>query len=71
MAVVMLTAYGATGRAVEAMKLGAVDFLEKPFDPKVIHIQRKHCATKYFGVALTYRRIRILQFAKTIVTPSC
>src|SRR5262245_52710273 len=34
--VVILTAYGTVGRAVEAMKLGAVDFLEKPFDPKVL-----------------------------------
>jgi DNA-binding NtrC family response regulator len=34
MAVVMLTAYGTVSGAVEAMKLGAVDFLEKPFDPK-------------------------------------
>ena len=38
MAVVIVTAYGTTGRAVEAMKLGAVDFLEKPFDPKVIQL---------------------------------
>ena len=36
MPVVMLTAYGTVNRAVEAMKLGAVDFLEKPFDPKNI-----------------------------------
>ena len=36
MPVVMLTAYGTTKRAVEAMKLGAVDFIEKPFDPKDI-----------------------------------
>jgi DNA-binding NtrC family response regulator len=36
MAVVMLTAYGTIKRVVEAMKLGAVDFLEKPFDPKMI-----------------------------------
>ena len=36
MPVVMLTAYGTVTRAVEAMKLGAVDFLEKPFDPKNI-----------------------------------
>jgi DNA-binding NtrC family response regulator len=38
MAVVILTAYGTTGRAVKAMKLGAVDFLEKPFDPKNIKL---------------------------------
>jgi DNA-binding NtrC family response regulator len=38
MAVVILTAYGTTGRAVEAMKLGAVDFIEKPFDPKNIKL---------------------------------
>jgi len=37
-AVVIITAYGAAANAVEAMKLGAVDFLEKPFDPKTIGI---------------------------------
>jgi DNA-binding response OmpR family regulator len=37
-AVVILTAYGSVARAVEAMKLGAVDFLEKPFDPKTIRL---------------------------------
>jgi CheY-like chemotaxis protein len=36
--VVMLTAYGTVPRALDAMKLGAVDFLEKPFDPKVIKL---------------------------------
>jgi DNA-binding NtrC family response regulator len=36
LAVVILTAYGTVGSAVEAMKLGAVDFMEKPFDPKVL-----------------------------------
>jgi DNA-binding NtrC family response regulator len=36
MSVVILTAYGTTSRAVEAMKLGAVDLLEKPFEPKNI-----------------------------------
>ena len=38
MKVVILTAYGTTARAVEAMKLGAVEFLEKPFDPKIIQL---------------------------------
>lgn len=36
LAVVMLTAYGTVARAVDAMKLGAVDFLEKPFDPRAV-----------------------------------
>jgi DNA-binding response OmpR family regulator len=31
--VIMITAYGTIESAVEAMKLGAVDFLQKPFDP--------------------------------------
>jgi DNA-binding response OmpR family regulator len=37
-AVVILTAHGSAKTAVEAMKLGAVDFLEKPFDPKIIRL---------------------------------
>ncbi len=31
--VIVLTAYGTVARAVEAMKAGAYDFLEKPFEP--------------------------------------
>jgi FixJ family two-component response regulator len=31
--VIMITAYGTIEFAVEAIKLGAVDFLQKPFDP--------------------------------------
>jgi DNA-binding response OmpR family regulator len=31
--VIIITAYGSIDLAVEAMKLGAVDFLQKPFDP--------------------------------------
>jgi DNA-binding NtrC family response regulator len=34
--VVIITAYGTVGTAVEAMKLGAVDFLQKPFTPEEI-----------------------------------
>jgi two-component system response regulator FlrC len=30
--VIMMTAYGSVGQAVEAMKIGAVDYLAKPFD---------------------------------------
>jgi DNA-binding NtrC family response regulator len=35
-AVVLLTAHGTVETAVEAMKLGAVDFLQKPFPPQEI-----------------------------------
>jgi FixJ family two-component response regulator len=35
---VILTAYGSVASAVEAMKLGATDFLEKLFDPKAIQL---------------------------------
>lgn len=34
--VIMMTAYGTIDRAVEAMKLGAIDFLSKPFTPEEI-----------------------------------
>ncbi len=34
--VIMVTAYGTVERAVEAMKLGAVDFIAKPFSPQEI-----------------------------------
>ena len=37
-AVVIVTAYGSAANAVQAMKLGAVEFIEKPFDPKVISL---------------------------------
>lgn len=40
-AVVIITAYGSAAKATEAMKLGAVDFIEKPFDPKTIGILAK------------------------------
>lgn len=35
-AVVMITAYGTIGTAVETMKLGALDYLQKPFTPEEI-----------------------------------
>jgi len=34
--IIMITAYGTVGLAVEAMKLGAVDFIQKPFSPEEI-----------------------------------
>lgn len=34
--IIIITAYGTIKNAVEAIKLGAVDFIEKPFSPKEI-----------------------------------
>ncbi|WP_099190306.1 response regulator [Tepidibacter mesophilus] len=36
--VIIMTAYGTVEKAVEAMKLGAVDFIGKPFTPEEIRI---------------------------------
>src|SRR5690606_41805476 len=40
--VVLMTAYAEVGRAVEAMRAGACDFLLKPFEPKALlaHIEK-------------------------------
>lgn len=39
--VIMMTAFGTIESAVEAMKLGAVDYIKKPFTPDVIRNQVK------------------------------
>lgn len=66
--VVIMTAFGTVENAVEAMKLGAVDFLSKPFTPdqvrKVVHavVYRKtlveHAVESYLD---------ILEFAKSCI----
>jgi len=35
----LMTAYGTVEAAVEAMKLGAMDFLQKPFSPEVVRLK--------------------------------
>ncbi|KOA20849.1 alkaline phosphatase synthesis transcriptional regulatory protein PhoP [Clostridium homopropionicum DSM 5847] len=36
--VIMMTAYGTIEKAVEAMKLGAIDFISKPFTPEEVRV---------------------------------
>ena len=43
--VIIMTAYGSIEAAVEAMKTGALDFLQKPLEPNVVHnVVRPHPA---------------------------
>lgn len=44
--VILLTGRGTTGNAVEAMKLGALDFLEKPADIDTLVAKIEDAATK-------------------------
>ena len=47
-AIVVITGYGSVPSAVEAIKLGVTDYIEKPFSPQEIikAIDRAHTATK-------------------------
>lgn len=55
--VIVITGHGDVPMAVEAMRLGAFDFLEKPFDPeRLSDLARKACDTR--GLALTNRSLR-------------
>ena len=51
--VLIMTAYGTVEAAVEAMKLGAFDFIEKPFPPEVLRVKLAAA-----GELLTARRSR-------------
>jgi DNA-binding NtrC family response regulator len=44
--VILLTGRATLGQAVEAMKLGALDFLEKPVDIEVLVAKIEEAATK-------------------------
>jgi len=67
--VIIITAHGTIGSAVEAMKLGAVDFIQKPFSPAEI----RDLATQVFdrealdaGSAEDYRTW--IELAKRFIT---
>lgn len=62
--VIIITAYGSIDLAVEAMKLGAVDFLQKPFDvmqvrEMVRRILEKQAETPGYDDYITLARQRI------------
>jgi two-component system response regulator AtoC len=55
--VIIFTAYGTSERAIEAMKLGAFDYIEKPFDIDefIISIERAH---EYYCILSELRELR-------------
>jgi DNA-binding NtrC family response regulator len=63
--VILFTAYGTSERVIEAMKMGAYDYLEKPFDAKEIQIVINR-ALDYAGLVneLNSLRLRVTEPAK-------
>lgn len=57
MQVVVLTAYGTVGNAVEAMRLGAFDFLEKPLESPAVVRSMVRRALNWRGHVAPTRRI--------------
>ena len=69
--VIMLTAFGTINRAVEAMKLGAVDFLTKPFDLNHLECLIRHVLDRQsLAKEVTQLRSQIESRYTTIVAES-
>lgn len=58
---IMLTGQGTIEEAVEATKLGAFNFLEKPLDPKRLQIELRNCLERHENerqLEIAHRRLR-------------
>jgi DNA-binding NtrC family response regulator len=61
LAFIMLTGQGSIEEAVEATKLGAFNFLEKPLDPKRLQIELRNCLERHDSrrqLEVAHRRLR-------------
>lgn len=67
-AIVIMTAFGTVSRAVEAMKLGAQDFLPKPFDADHLSVVlRKIRERQTLHGELTHRRLEDLRRYEMVI----
>ncbi len=60
---IMLTGQGSIEEAVEATKLGAFNFLEKPLDPKRLRVELRNCVARHESerqLEIAHRRLRDL-----------
>jgi DNA-binding NtrC family response regulator len=67
---IMLTGQGTIEEAVEATKLGAFNFLEKPLDIKRLQVELRHCLERQESerqLDAAHRRLRDLGFLGNIV----
>jgi DNA-binding NtrC family response regulator len=67
---IMLTGQGTIEEAVEATKLGAYNFLEKPVDPKRLQVELRNCLERQEGerqLEVAHRRLRDLGVMGSLV----
>jgi DNA-binding NtrC family response regulator len=67
---IMLTGQGTIEEAVEATKLGAYNFLEKPVDPKRLQVELRNCLERQEGerqLEVAHRRLRDLGVLGSLV----
>jgi DNA-binding NtrC family response regulator len=67
---IMLTGQGSIEEAVEATKLGAYNFLEKPVDPKRLQVELRNCLERQEGerqLEVAHRRLRDLGVLGTLI----
>jgi DNA-binding NtrC family response regulator len=67
---IMLTGQGTIEEAVEATKLGAYNFLEKPVDPKRLQVELRNCMERQEGerqLEVAHRRLRDLGVLGSLV----
>lgn len=67
---IMLTGQGTIEEAVEATKLGAFNFLEKPLDPKRLQVELRNCLERHESerqLEAAQRRLRDLGFLGSLV----